>query len=437
MEKAGLLRSVWEDPDGGRGRRPPAAPPLLDHLGGSGHPRPSAFRGRSEHPVRSRLEPVVRPEPVPGPRLVRRWIDVYTRGLPAGEVERRRLELASDQWEQIHDPDEPSTGLVLMSRCIRGIPADVRWRYRTLLDERGARQRSSDMPEARNNNWWMITVAIFGAVTAINSVGPALVGGSGTDDPVGDVFRIIGVVTGLAGRRASPRGPLVLGRQVVAGTWMVIIGSLMGTVPFLLPVGVLVIASGFWTGNLRLKAGARGIRRRPASGPSAARPPLVRPPRPLVPVARCRRGSGRLRLPFPAPRVHRELGLRVRGGGLHGRGQRRRLDDLVGELVRRSRGGRHRCRPGRGPWCQSPPHEAGLTVHPVGCHVYGGGPGFRPGPPPRPTASAGHTEALHPDRLGLDPQIDQQARGRVGEAGRAADVGGGVGPDRGGRGRRR
>lgn len=126
------------------------------------------------------------------------------------------------------------------------------------------------MPEARTSNWWMITVAIFGAVTAINSVGPALVGGSGTDDPVGDVFRIIGVVTGLAAAGLLLGGLRVLSRQVVAGTWMVIIGSLMGTLPFLLPVGVLVIASGFWTGNLRLQAAPDGSAADPLPAPRAA-----------------------------------------------------------------------------------------------------------------------------------------------------------------------
>ena len=97
-------------------------------------------------------------------RLVRRWTLTYTRGLPAETRERRCLELESDMWEHLHDASEPDASRELLGRFLRGIPADVRWRYRTLLDSRGARQRSQKMTTSLRNSWWVILTAILGVV---------------------------------------------------------------------------------------------------------------------------------------------------------------------------------------------------------------------------------------------------------------------------------
>lgn len=63
-------------------------------------------------------------------RVVDRWASTYTSGLPDDVVDQRRAELASDVWEQLHDPDHASS-LGIATRLVRGIPADLVWRVET------------------------------------------------------------------------------------------------------------------------------------------------------------------------------------------------------------------------------------------------------------------------------------------------------------------
>ncbi len=59
--------------------------------------------------------------------LVLRWCDMYTRGLSPAVAGDRRAELASDLWE--HAAHEPRPAGAMLSRAIRGVPADLAWRY--------------------------------------------------------------------------------------------------------------------------------------------------------------------------------------------------------------------------------------------------------------------------------------------------------------------
>jgi hypothetical protein len=59
--------------------------------------------------------------------LIMRWCDLYTRGLSPAVAGDRRDELASDLWE--HAAAEPRATGAMLSRAIRGVPADLAWRY--------------------------------------------------------------------------------------------------------------------------------------------------------------------------------------------------------------------------------------------------------------------------------------------------------------------
>ena len=62
--------------------------------------------------------------------LVRAWTFVYTWGLPAGERQARRDEIASDLWDCRHgDPAARSTALTMLGRLLRGVPDDLSWRW--------------------------------------------------------------------------------------------------------------------------------------------------------------------------------------------------------------------------------------------------------------------------------------------------------------------
>jgi hypothetical protein len=183
-------------------------------------------------------------------RVVRRWTLLYTRGLPAEARERRCLELESDMWEHLHDASEPDAVREVVGRFMRGIPADVRWRYRTLLDSRGARQRSQEMTMSLRSNWWVILTAVLGAAIPAMSLAMAVVGPGVAENP----FLLIGVATSLV------TGGLMLGGLVrrqtdlTSGSQLIFAGALLTLVAGLefIPVGLIVLISGFWTGNLQL-----------------------------------------------------------------------------------------------------------------------------------------------------------------------------------------
>jgi hypothetical protein len=182
-------------------------------------------------------------------RAVRRWVGVYTGGLSSEVGERRRLELDSDIWEQLHGPAPTRSPGGVLGRCLRGVPADVWWRYRTLLDQRGAQQRSHTMTRNVFTNWWGVITAVLGGIVLVPAL--ALLG-TGVED--GNSLLIAtsggGVVAGtllLGGLAVKTRHPRV-------GTWMIVIGA-AGSVlvtGWLIVLGIVVIAGGFWTGHLQL-----------------------------------------------------------------------------------------------------------------------------------------------------------------------------------------
>ncbi len=177
--------------------------------------------------------------------LVRCWARLYTRGLAVDERERRRLELESDVWEHLHDPDEQATSRAVFGRFLRGIPADVRWRYRTLLDSRGARHRSYDMTTTSRFQWWTPTTMVIGVtVTAL-----ALLGlGFGELESGGWIIAVSWLVAAVV----LLAGLAVLRRRPVVGSWTVIAGCVLFGLaePLAIPLSALVILGGLWTGNL-------------------------------------------------------------------------------------------------------------------------------------------------------------------------------------------
>ncbi len=84
--------------------------------------------------------------------LVRRWVGIYTRGLPAEIRQERRDEIDDDLWSQMRDAagsarrDQSITGEIVI-RLVFGIPADLSWRVeqRHVARTQVALERSSTM----------------------------------------------------------------------------------------------------------------------------------------------------------------------------------------------------------------------------------------------------------------------------------------------------
>ena len=137
---------------------------------------------------------------------VRRWVALYTRGLPAEIQQDRRDEIESDLWSQLHDvaesgPAEESLADEIVARLVFGIPADLSWR---LEQHQVARNHV-----ARELNPTTGTRAIAAM---------AIIGGVG--------WTIGLVLQGLVGRGwpADARAWLLM-FGVVGGTWMLAGGT--------------------------------------------------------------------------------------------------------------------------------------------------------------------------------------------------------------------
>jgi hypothetical protein len=196
-----------------------------------------------------------------GVRFAEKWTETYTRGLPGSSGDRRRKEIESDIWEHLHDP-QIATREVL-GRSLRGIPADVWWRYRTLLESRGTRERNQGMFRNLKRNWWPTLVVVQAILTAAAVVGVMIVAPDQQGSGVAP-FRVITGVTGLVSVALLVVGLIVLDRNRRAGSWMIAIGSVPTLLSLLAlnPVALLAVATitgGLWTGNLAFTTRPTGI----------------------------------------------------------------------------------------------------------------------------------------------------------------------------------
>jgi hypothetical protein len=159
-------------------------------------------------------------------RLVLWWVGVYTRGLPTDTRCERLREIDSDVWEHLSSAGAGTlTELSILSRCLRGLPADVAWRRRARL-RRSRRLPWARMPRALG--WSMATcsyvlVVLAHGIASTPLVGLDLVGG----DP-DDVMRTAcsGVV--LLALLLSGLGLLLRGRRSGVGAALLVAGA-MGT----------------------------------------------------------------------------------------------------------------------------------------------------------------------------------------------------------------
>jgi hypothetical protein len=80
------------------------------------------------------------------------WAHRYTRGLPMEVRDRRRDEITSDVFEQLHATSEGRPTSITW-RTLRGIPADVSWRRQEM---RAMRANSPEPRASRVRNTWAV-----------------------------------------------------------------------------------------------------------------------------------------------------------------------------------------------------------------------------------------------------------------------------------------
>lgn len=105
--------------------------------------------------------------------LIRRWVALYTRGLPDEVRSLRWDEIASDIWSQREDAMETgqataALGVEMVARLIFGIPADVGWR----LEQKGHQTAPGIIGRRATMGSRIVgIVAIFGGISLCVSVG--------------------------------------------------------------------------------------------------------------------------------------------------------------------------------------------------------------------------------------------------------------------------
>jgi hypothetical protein len=105
--------------------------------------------------------------------LTRRWARLYVRGLPEHVRRDRLAELESDLWEHVRAAGGGS-GPSILSRCLRGVPADLAWRRAQ------RRPRRLRLPETatvlRTLGWAAAACSYVLLVTAHGAAATPLVG---------------------------------------------------------------------------------------------------------------------------------------------------------------------------------------------------------------------------------------------------------------------
>lgn len=179
-----------------------------------------------------------------GERLARWWVDRYTRGLAPDVRAQRRAELASDLWEhRAAAGDRFATQLAMLSRCLRGIPADLSWRRSR---RRGRRPLPSRGTLLRGAGWALAGTAyallVLGhAWLATPALGLDLWGADQTPEDVEHWSRIALalLLTLLAGALSLRRTPRI-GACLVGGAAIVTAGLMWWFLPVLGPTAIAV-----------------------------------------------------------------------------------------------------------------------------------------------------------------------------------------------------
>jgi hypothetical protein len=122
-------------------------------------------------------------------RLTLWWVRRYARGLPE-ELRADRLgEIASDLWEHRRvSGSGPVAGLAILSRCLRGAPADLSWRR---AQRRPGSKRLPSPRSVLRAACWAVALCSYLLLVAVHGVASTTLLGLGlTEGDEADVVRI-------------------------------------------------------------------------------------------------------------------------------------------------------------------------------------------------------------------------------------------------------
>ncbi|GAB2756522.1 hypothetical protein [Amycolatopsis magusensis] len=147
--------------------------------------------------------------------LVGRWVRFYTRDLPTPIAERRIAELDADLHDHLAHERATGTGdsriaLGVLSRMLRGLPADYSWRshlFQIHLPENVMKKQKTAYRSA-------VVVALFAALTLLWGLGA--VGLIGVEGDRADLMYLGVLAVGVVGTLAARFRPAGMSRALLA-----------------------------------------------------------------------------------------------------------------------------------------------------------------------------------------------------------------------------
>jgi hypothetical protein len=212
--------------------------------------------------------------------LVRSWVAVYTRGLPASLRRERIDEIVSDLWEHQRAAEvvanaRSTTAVHVLLRLVVGVPSDIVWRLEAGVGGRTRREQgmkaspSLSLSSYTNAGWaekiflaCLALLAIYQAATVVFGAGYGLgLWGGGADDPGNGWYLLLplnfaGLVLLLAGLLRRESAPFLAGVLLAVGVLPSILMFWMMLPPVVaLGVAVYALLHG-WTEQKRMETRA-------------------------------------------------------------------------------------------------------------------------------------------------------------------------------------
>lgn len=165
--------------------------------------------------------------------VVRRWVALYTRGLPAELRDRRRTEIEGDLWAHAEDAyiaGHPPTSLdvEMLTRLTRGVTADIAWRWSQQVAARPINRKEIVMPKPRSHQALTVIGVGLAALGLAFAVLSLVVIQQNTDDRPADVLAAsAGAVAMIAGLALALIGLLVVRGHPTMGRQLAILGGVV------------------------------------------------------------------------------------------------------------------------------------------------------------------------------------------------------------------
>jgi hypothetical protein len=159
--------------------------------------------------------------------IVRRWVVLYTRGLPSVIGDRRRAEIESDLWA--HADEAAAMGrapaaldLEMLLRLVLGVPADLAWRRSHRVTSHAPQTKEIDVHTPRPA---LSRLGIGIAIAWVAFLSFMTVTGLIATATTGDVYWLRAAAVGMAGAVVALLGALTVDRNAVVGLGLTIVGA--------------------------------------------------------------------------------------------------------------------------------------------------------------------------------------------------------------------